>query len=199
MCSFENMSDEQLMSDFAAGNQEAFNELHRRYRDDLVKYAMRVNPLGGHATAEDVVQQTFIKVHQSHDAFDPEMKFRPWLFSIAANYTVNQKIADKRRRSVSMNTRIAAAEEIQYDPPDYREDEPESGLLNAEMATVIREKISALRGPQREVLERLYFQGMTHYEAAADLGVPVGTIKSQLNRALESLRQELIPAASEAA
>jgi len=198
-------TDEELMALLTSTKDEAyFNELHRRYRDDVLRYVGRVNPLADEASAEDVVQQTFLKVHTSHDTFDPALKFRAWLFSIAANFAINQKVLHKRKHTVSfeaftyssgadLDTRQA------YDPEDYRESQPEDIAEDTERSLDLRAKIGNLRGPQQEVIERLYYQGMTSEEAAVDLGIPLGTVRSQLSRALESLRAQFGDVVSKAA
>jgi RNA polymerase sigma-70 factor (ECF subfamily) len=187
------MSDEELLASFASTKDERyFDELHKRYRSDLITYVKRVNPRGDHATAEDIVQQTFLKVHLSHDMFDPEMKFRPWLYSIAANFTVNKKISAKRRRAISLTGLLpqsATNDARVFDPADTREDQPDEVASSSEEAIQLRGMVERLRPQQREVIERLYFRGMTSEQAAVDLGIPLGTVRSQLHRSLQSLRQ----------
>src|SRR6476469_6095528 len=80
------VTDEQLLADYARGGPEssrAFAELIRRYQQEL--YAFLCRYVSDSAAAEDLFQETFIQVHRNAGSFDPERRFRPWLFTIAAN------------------------------------------------------------------------------------------------------------------
>ena len=76
-------TDEQLLADYRAGDKASFSELVSRYQRELFHFLVRF--LGDRAAAEDVFQETFLQVHQSAEQFDPQRRFRPWLFTIAAN------------------------------------------------------------------------------------------------------------------
>src|SRR5256714_11198968 len=76
-------SDEQLLAEYRAGDKSKFAVLVLRYQRELYHFLVRF--LGDRALAEDVFQETFLQVHQSADQFDPTRRFRPWLFTIAAN------------------------------------------------------------------------------------------------------------------
>src|SRR5579859_1894615 len=76
-------SDEHLLADYRTGDKSAFAALVSRYQRELYHFLVRF--LGNRASAEDVFQETFLQVHQSAEQFDPQRRFRPWLFTIAAN------------------------------------------------------------------------------------------------------------------
>src|SRR5687768_14013250 len=76
-------TDEQLLDDYRHGEKASFSELVGRYQRELYHFLVRF--LGNRAAAEDVFQETFLQVHQSAEQFDPQRRFRPWLFTIAAN------------------------------------------------------------------------------------------------------------------
>lgn len=188
-------SDENLLSLFASTKDEAyFNELHHRYCEVTICYAQKVNQLGGRTVAEEVSQQAFLNVFLNHDQFDPEMKFRPWLFSIVANLAVNQRIAARRRPTASLeDLRFMSRYEevVDYDPEDHREDSPVDQFAVAEQALELRSLVDSLPSSDREVMERLYYGHMTNEEAADDLGIPLGTLKTALHRSLKSLRRRI--------
>src|SRR5687767_2162997 len=79
----EEPADEQLLAEYRAGDKTKFAVLVLRYQRELYHFLVRF--LGDRAAAEDVFQETFLQVHQSADQFDPSRRFRPWLFTIAAN------------------------------------------------------------------------------------------------------------------
>src|SRR5690606_26922446 len=76
-------TDEQLLSDYRNGDRRSFQRLVDRHQRELYHFLVRF--LGNRASAEDIFQETFLQVHQSADQFDIERRFRPWLFTIAAN------------------------------------------------------------------------------------------------------------------
>ena len=77
------VTDEKLFDLFRRGDMGALRKLIERYKDDLLRFLFRL--VGDRAAAEDVFQETFLQIYQSSDTFDIERRFRPWLFTIAAN------------------------------------------------------------------------------------------------------------------
>src|SRR3954469_11367806 len=80
---FAGKTDEELLAFYRGGERASFSSLVERYRRELFHFLVRF--LGDRAAAEDIFQETFLQVHQSADQFDPQRRFRPWLFTIAAN------------------------------------------------------------------------------------------------------------------
>ena len=76
-------SDEKLLEDYRHGDKGSFAKLVSRYQRELYHFLVRF--LGNRSSAEDVFQETFLQVHQSAEQFDTQRRFRPWLFTIAAN------------------------------------------------------------------------------------------------------------------
>src|SRR3954471_5926534 len=76
-------TDEELLAAYRTGDRSSFNALVERYQRELFHFLVRF--LGDRAAAEDIFQEPFLQVHQSADQFDPTRRFRPWLFTIAAN------------------------------------------------------------------------------------------------------------------
>jgi len=76
-------TDEQLLEDYRGGDAEAFRLLISRHHDDLLRFLIRLT--GDRQAADDVFQEAFLQVHISADSFDPTRRFKPWLFTIAAN------------------------------------------------------------------------------------------------------------------
>ena len=77
------ITDEQLLADYTRGDQAAFAALATRYQQELFAFLYRF--VSDAAAADDLFQETFVQVHKNARNFDPERKFRPWLFTIAAN------------------------------------------------------------------------------------------------------------------
>src|SRR4051812_47127117 len=98
-------TDEQLLSAYRAGDKGSFATLVGRYQRELFHFLVRF--LGDRAAAEDVFQETFLQVHQSIDQFDPQRRFRPWLFTIAANKARDLMRSQARRPTNPLQATIS--------------------------------------------------------------------------------------------
>ncbi len=94
-------SDESLLDAYVHGDRAAFAELIGRYRHQVLHFLARF--LGSRTSAEDVFQETFVQVHLSADMFDPTRRFKPWLFTIAANKARDHHRKHSRHATVSLS------------------------------------------------------------------------------------------------
>src|SRR5258705_11212793 len=99
------ITDEQLLDSYRQGNKPAFAQLVERYQRELFHFLVRF--LGDRAAAEDVFQETFLQVHQSAGQFDPTRRFRPWLFTIAANKARDLMRSQARRPTNPLQATIS--------------------------------------------------------------------------------------------
>jgi RNA polymerase sigma-70 factor (ECF subfamily) len=177
------LSDEQLVELFRSGSENAFAQLVRRYERELYNFLMKF--LGQSASAEDVFQETFLQVHLSAGTFESGRRFRPWLYTIAAN-----KARDLLRSQARRPT-------VQLTPPDDDTDiaqlwegllkdttTPEQQLQLKQRQEFVREVIGQLPGHLREILILAYYNQLSYKELAEVLGIPLGTVKSRLHSAL---------------
>src|SRR6185295_6281231 len=102
-------TDEQLLADYRHGNKPAFAQLVERYQRELFHFLVRF--LGDRAAAEDVFQETFLQVHQSAAQFDPTRRFRPWLFTIAANKARDLMRSQARRPANPLQASISPGDD----------------------------------------------------------------------------------------
>src|SRR5829696_6157082 len=102
-------TDEQLLADYRHGDKSSFSELVGRYQRELYHFLVRF--LGNRAAAEDVFQESFLQVHQSAEQFDPQRRFRPWLFTIAANKARDLIRSQARRPTNPLQASISGDEE----------------------------------------------------------------------------------------
>src|SRR4030081_956556 len=102
-------TDEQLLSEYRTGDKSAFSKLVSRYQRELYHFLVRF--LGNRASAEDVFQETFLQVHQSAEQFDPQRRFRPWLFTIAANKARDLIRSQARRPTNPLQASISPGDE----------------------------------------------------------------------------------------
>ncbi|WP_428387443.1 RNA polymerase sigma factor [Mucisphaera sp.] len=178
-------TDEQLLAGYQAGSDEALETLISRYDRELVFFLTRF--VKDRATAEDVFQETFIQVHLSADTFDPSRKFRPWLFTIAANKARDQIRKNNRRQATSMSTLLDKSAEdgaSLIDLLDADLPKPEDLAEAEETRERVRQAVSELPEHLREVLLLAYFHQFAYKEIAEMLSVPLGTVKSRLHAAV---------------
>src|SRR5690606_9876119 len=102
-------TDEVLLTRYREGERGAFAELVNRYERELFHFLVRF--LGDRAAAEAVFQETFLQVHQSADQFDPTRRFRPWLFTIAANKARDLMRSQARRPTNPLQASISPGDE----------------------------------------------------------------------------------------
>jgi RNA polymerase sigma factor (sigma-70 family) len=174
--------DAALLRDMQQGDQGAVAALYDRYGG--VAYGLAVRVTRDATLAEDVVQESFVSVWRQCGRFDPARgNVRSWLLTI-----VHHKAVDAVRRRTSRAER--ALPEGPDDPvATYgRPDQAAELTLDAE---AVRAAVARVPDDQRRTIEMAYFDGLTHVEIAARMGVPVGTVKSRLRIGLQKMREEL--------
>jgi RNA polymerase sigma-70 factor (ECF subfamily) len=198
---FAAQSDEELLVDFRErGNRPAFEALVHRYERELFGYLR--NYLGDASMAEDVFQQTFLQVYLKCDQFEPQRKFRPWLYAVATNQAIDYQRHYGRHRMSSLDRKIGHGGEAENgsfgELFNSHERGPDEESLSIEQADVVRRAVDDLPEQTRQVVLLVYFQGLKYREAAHVLGVPLGTVKSRLHGAIQKLG-EVLASANEAA
>ena len=179
-------SDERLFEQYRAGDLDAFRQLVERYRNDLTRFLYRLT--GSAHAAEDVFQDTFLQVHTSAASFDTSRRFKPWLFTIAANKGRDYLRKKGRRPASELNAPIASDSEgtmfidlLEVDVPA-----PDSGLERQELERLVQDAVQRLSPTLREILLLAYFQRLSYAQIADDLEIPLGTVKSRLHAAVAS-------------
>lgn len=177
-------SDESLMLDFLDGRTDAFEVLVRRYREELHQFLVRF--LGSPAAADDVFQEAFLQVFQSAHTFDPARRFRPWLFTIAANKARDWHRRHRSRGALSLDAPAGSpdAEVSLVDLLEGRSDAPEAPVERSENAVIVKRIVDEMSEGLREILLLAYFQRFSYGQIAEALGIPLGTVKSRLHAAV---------------
>jgi RNA polymerase sigma-70 factor (ECF subfamily) len=181
---FADRSDEEVFVAFRGGDPVAYRVLIERYHDDLLRFLTRL--VGDRAAAEDLFQETFLQVHLSADTFDESRRFRPWLFTIAANKGRDLLRKRKRRRTVELSAPIRGSDRgssmvdlLEIDVPS-----PDAQMDLAERDALVQRALGELGPALREVLLLGYFQRLSYQQIAEDLGIPLGTVKSRMHAAV---------------
>ncbi len=160
-------SDEKLMQLITSGDQKAFNELYRRYNQRLYYYFLRMLGNSGE-TANDFLQELFLKIIENPARFNPEYSFKTWIFSVAYNLCKNEY----RRQEVRKNASPVIDQLLE---PRLPQEISQEDLVNR-----IFEKLDELGPEQRSVFLMHYREGFQIKEIASILGTSEGTVKSRL-------------------
>ena len=132
------------------------------------------------ATAEDLLQETFVKIWHSFQSYSTEKgRLFTWMVNIARNLSID-KIRSKDFKNQTKN------QELEYNVTSI--DEQRNTVYNPELMG-IKDLVQTLKPDQKIILELVYFKGYTHVEAADELGIPLGTIKTRLRMAVQQLRK----------
>ena len=192
-------SDEELVIRYRRGETAAFEELVRRHHDDLIRFLVRL--VGNRAVAEDAFQETFLQVHLSADTFDATRRFKPWLFTIAANKGRDALRRNARRKTLDLSAPISGSGggssggddggsrtfvdlmEIDVPPPD-------AALGSEEVGRQVQRAVEELPWSLREILLLAYFQRMSYSQIADALEIPLGTVKSRLHSAVAAFAKK---------
>ncbi|ALS26223.1 RNA polymerase sigma factor SigW [Paenibacillus cisolokensis] len=170
------------------GDQQAFAELVGLYQDKLYHMAYRM--LYNRQEAEDVVQETFLRVYKNLDRYDETMKFSTWIYRIATNLCIDR--IRKRKPSYSLDAESNDHEGLDgYSmiPSDNRT--PESETLLSETQRTIHQAIETLPAKYKSVMVLRYLQDLSLQEIGEVLDMPVTTVKTRVHRGREFLRKRL--------
>lgn len=173
------------------GDLNAFRTLIERHQNDLLRFLFRL--VGDQAGAEDVFQESFLQAHLAAHTFDMERRFRPWLYTIAANKARDHLRKKGRRKTLDLSAPIDGGSssdsgdgssgsfmdlmEVNVPPPD-------AGLDRAETSEQVQSVLDSMPYTLREILLLAYFQRLSYVQIADELGIPLGTVKSRLHSAV---------------
>jgi len=169
-------SDEDLMHDYALGDEAAFLALFGRYQTRAYAYLLRRTRC--ETRAADLYQELFLRLHRARAEYDQRRPFAPWFFQIARNLWI-----DDTRRAW-----YRAAEPLEPESiadPRATAREPERAAATAEQTSALLDQLSSV---ERRVLIGSKVEGRTHRELASELGRTTAAVKKLASRALQRLR-----------
>jgi RNA polymerase sigma-70 factor (ECF subfamily) len=178
-------TDEELLADYREGNSGSFAALVGRYQRELFHFLVRF--LGDRAAAEDIFQETFLQVHQSADQFDLQRRFRPWLFTIAANKARDLMRSQARRPTNPLQANISGGDDESGQFIDLMESAdpmPGEAMEREELQKVVQTTVEGMPEHLREILLLSYFHQFPYKEISDILNIPLGTVKSRLHAAV---------------
>lgn len=167
--------EQQIFQLLQSGDRKAIGMLYDRYADGL--YGILLNMLKDEAAARDVLHESFIKIWKNAGRYDPEKaKVFTWMVQIARNTAIDHLRARKTRRDYEIQTAASNVSIQQSVKPEHID---------------IPDHLESLEPKYREVLQALFFNGMTQQEASEALELPLGTVKTRLKIGLRELRKVL--------
>lgn len=179
-------TDEKLISRFQAGDERAYVELVNRYKDKLLNFVFQF--LGDTEQAEDVVQDTMIRLYEKKHYYKEIAKFSTWIYTIARNLA-NTELRKRKRRKTTYLSQMSK-EERQYEIPAVQDDVDQS-LHNEFINDRIQSAINNLPEHFKLVIILRDIQELSYDDISNIVEVPLGTIKSRINRARIQLQAEL--------
>lgn len=169
--------DAELLSAFLRGEEHMFSELVRRHERPLYGFICRLT--GRPSDAADLFQETFVRVFEKADSFTGKSSFKTWLYSIATNVCRSHGRRARRNRHVAREEAPASLDASR---------DPAATAASRDVGSKISRAVAELPQEQREVFAMRVYDEMSYREIAEAVGRPVGTVKSQMRRALRKMR-----------
>jgi RNA polymerase sigma-70 factor (ECF subfamily) len=187
------LSDEQLFQRYTDGDEQGFRVLMERYEPRIQGFLRK--RLNDEERVEDLTQDTFLRIHRARESYDPGRKFSTWIHTIANNLLKNEFRNRSRRRETAFSelrpetsASGAASRPVEFESqgPD-----PEHDTYRSELREAIDNAIEQMDEHHRVPFVMREVEDLSYEEIAEAIGIPVGTVKSRLNRARSSFRMLL--------
>ncbi len=186
------LEDADLVARYLDGERFAFHELVRRYQDRLLNFIYRT--IGDRDRAEDLVQETFVRVYRHMHRFDPTKKFSTWIYTIASNLAKNE-LRNRSRNPLVLFQSIKQNWEADHRPLEFEDNtySPDDLFRKRHLREKVETAVSELPEHHRVVFVLRELEGKTYEEISEITGVTLGTVKSRLNRARNRFAQIIAP------
>jgi len=184
------LSDEELIKRFQRGDEAAFTQLVRRFKDPLTNYVYRF--LGEIDRANDVVQETFLRVYHYRHAYSRDAKFATWIYKVASNLTKTELRREYLlRRYMVQGISTDSEDDWQgwnvHDPDSPPDSQVDSSLKQR----LVQQALMQISPAYREVVILRDIQQMSYEEITEITGLGIGTVKSRINRGRAQLQKLL--------
>jgi len=184
-------SDEELMMKCLNGDMSAFELLVMRYKDLIINFIYR--SIGDYHRAEELSQETFLRVFKSASRYEPKCQFKNWIYLIATNLCRNEIRNRQRRNTVFFDDLVPEDEDVNYSSlmMDVR-NLPDELYEKKEQRQLIQQTINRLPENQRTALLLVTYQNMRYEEIAEVLDCSVSAVKSLIHRARQTMKKLLM-------
>jgi RNA polymerase sigma factor (sigma-70 family) len=179
-----------LIEAHCKGDQKAFGEIVHRYGDSVLGYLIKMT--GDKEHAEDLFQETFKRVHEKSHTFKGA-EFKSWLFKIATNVTYDGFRKKQRSESKGFiaNYSTENGEDLISTTAADNSFNPSVATVKAEQVEQVRQAVESLPDKQKAALVMAYYQQLSYREVALAMDCSIGTVKTQMYRALKTLAHKL--------
>jgi len=186
------LTDSQVVQAFLDGEQRAFGELVRRYDNRLVNFVFRT--VGDRERAQDLVQETFVRVYRHLHRFDQSKKFSTWIYTIASNLAKNE-LRNRSRNPLVLFQTLKQNWDADHRPLEWEDTQfkPDDLFRKRFLREKVEEAVAQLPEHHRVVFVLRELEGKTYEEIADITGCNLGTVKSRLNRARNNFAQIIAP------
>lgn len=180
-----------LISDLLEGDTTALASIVEKYGKLVYRVAIQITK--NHEDANDVMQETFLKVYESIGNFRQEAAFETWLYRIVVNQALNLVKRRDRRREYSLSTENEIDPRFSLRGGNGYRDNPHANVEKKELKKWVTQAVDSLPAKHRTVVILHEFEGLTHPQIAAILNCSEGTVRSRLHYARRKLRDLLKP------
>jgi RNA polymerase sigma-70 factor (ECF subfamily) len=186
------LDDSGLVAAFLAGEKRAFNLLVDRYQSRLLNFVYRTT--GDRERAEDLVQETFIRVYRHLHRFDQSKKFSTWIYTIASNLAKNE-LRNRSRNPLILFQAIKKNWDADQKPLEWEDNtfRPDDLFRKRHLRQMVESAVEELPEHHRVVFVLRELEGKTYEEIAEITACNLGTVKSRLNRARNNFAQIIAP------
>ncbi|MFZ1386894.1 MAG: RNA polymerase sigma factor RpoE [Thiolinea sp.] len=184
------LTDLELVQRVQAGDKKSFDVLVLKYQHKVINLVMRY--MHDPDTAQDVAQEAFIKAYKGLKNFRGESAFYTWLYRIAIN-TAKNHLVSQGRRAPTNDIDAEEAEQFEGESALKEYGTPENEMLRDEIQSIVSNAIDALPDDLRTAIVLRELEGMSYEEIAEAMDCPIGTVRSRIFRARESIDKVLQP------
>ena len=185
-------TDEELIRELQAGDKDAFDELVDRFSGPLLNFIARM--VSDYTLAEDLLQETFIRLWVKKDSYREIAKFSTWLYTVAGNLAKSELRRRRFRRMLPLSSGSSKFgdndDDRSFDLPDPNADS-ERDYERRNIQSRVEEEISKLPVVFKEIIILRDVQELSYDEISTILRIPLGTVKSRVNRARQRLQENL--------
>lgn len=188
--SLDAASDHELLAAIRDGDEFAFQELVRRYRNPITNFVYRM--LDDYERSVELAQETFIRVYTSASRYQASYSFSTYIYRIASNLAISELRQRKRRRLVPLLSHFTDdnGEQMELDIPDANQLQDDT-IIEAERKRAVAKAISSLPPKYRVAVVLRDIEGLSYEDIARTLKLSEGTVKSRINRARNLLKDKL--------
>jgi RNA polymerase sigma-70 factor (ECF subfamily) len=183
--------DHELVLRAQRGDKRAFGLLVDKYQRKLARLLSRM--IRDQSEIEDVVQESFIKAYRALPNFRGDSAFYTWLYRIGINTAKNYLVSVGRRPTVSTDIEIEDAENFDSGDELRTTETPESTMMTKQIAQTVNDTVESLPEELRTAITLREIEGLSYEEIATIMGCPIGTVRSRIFRARETIALKLRP------